>query len=133
MLPKISFLARTTRDCESIFVPSGTQITKLGLACSEKYGDKETQLFIDAVAFGKTGEFIANVQKGQRVFVSGKIQTESWQDQQGQKRSKISMVIENFEYVEKRDSLPQREVEVKDKPYSGDFPVIDDLDDSIPF
>ena len=108
MLPKLGFMARTIRDCELLYSQSGTAVCKLGLACSEKYGDKESQLFIDAVAFGKTAEFINSVTRGQRVYVFGKIQTDQWTDNQGQKKSKISMVIDSFEYVEKRDNNSQQ-------------------------
>ena len=110
-LPKISMLVRLTRDPEQIQTQSGTALTKLGLACSEKYKDKETQLFIDGTAFGKTAEFIASVRKGQRVFVWGKIQTESWKAQDGSNRSKISMVIEGFEYIEAKEASPQYQQE----------------------
>lgn len=107
MLPKVNFLARLTRDTELLYAQNGTAICKLGLACSEKYGEKETQLFIDAVAFGKTGEMLNKVQKGHRIFISGKIQTDQWQDNQGQKKSKISLVIESFEFVEKKSNNGQ--------------------------
>jgi len=107
MLPKINHLFRLTRDPETTFTAGGVQITKLGLAASEKYKDKETTLFIDATAFGKTAEFIASVTKGQRVFVSGRLQTDQWEDKNGGgKRSKTTMTIESFMYVEKRDDAP---------------------------
>ena len=105
MLPKISFLARLTRDPDLRFSASGMAVCKVGLACSEKYGDKETQLFIDGTCFKKTAEMIATVGKGQRVFVSGKISTDQWQDKQtGTNRSKTVMVIESFEFIESRDT-----------------------------
>lgn len=108
MLPKISFLARMTRDPEFKTTQSGIAICKVGLACSEKYNDKETTLFISGTAFKKTAEFISTILKGQRVFVTGKIQTDTWQDQQsGQNRSQISMVIESFEYIEKKGDNSQ--------------------------
>lgn len=109
MLPKISFLARMSRDPEIKYGNSGTAFAKVGLVCSEKYGEKETTLFIDGTAFKKTAEMICNIPKGQRVYVTGKICTESWQDaQSGQNRSKIAMIIEGFEFVEpKQQGQPQ--------------------------
>jgi single-strand DNA-binding protein len=103
MLPKITHVFRLTRDPELKYTQSGTALCKVGLVASEKYKDKETTLFVDATAFGKTAEFLNNVSKGQRVFVAGRLQTDEWQDQTGQKRSKTTMTIENFEYVEKRE------------------------------
>jgi single-strand DNA-binding protein len=103
MLPKITHIFRLTREPELKYTQSGTALCKVGLVASEKYKDKETTLFIDATAFGKTAEFLNNVSKGQRVFVTGRLQTGEWQDQTGQKRSKTTMTIESFEYVEKRE------------------------------
>jgi len=101
MLAKVNGLFRLTRDAELIYGNSGTAILKLGLACSEKFKDKETQLFLDAVAFGKAAEILNQHagSKGTQLFLSGKLETQSWQDQQGQKKSKVSMTIESFEFV----------------------------------
>lgn len=102
MLPKISSMFRLVKDPEFKEMSNGVQLCSLYLAASEKYKDKETKLFINAVAFSKTAEFISQVQKGQRVFITGKIQTEQWETN-GERKSKISMVVESFEYVEKRE------------------------------
>jgi single-strand DNA-binding protein len=101
-LPKINSLFRLTRDAEAKYSASGTAVVNLGLASSEKYKDKETQCFIDAVAFGKVGEIIAQYAgtKGTQIYLSGKLQTEQWQDKQtGANRYKHVMVIEGFDFV----------------------------------
>ena len=116
MLPKIQAVFRLTRDPELRYGQSGTAVCKVGLACSEKYGEKETQLFIDGTAFKKTAEMLNNVQKGHRVNVQGKISTESWEDQNGQKRSKTVMVIESFEFIEKRDNNQNQEQQSSQEP-----------------
>ena len=76
-LPKIQNVFRLTREPELKYAQSGTALCKVGLACSEKYKDKETQLFIDGTAFNKTAEMLNTVQKGHRVLVVGKINTGS--------------------------------------------------------
>jgi single-strand DNA-binding protein len=106
MLPKLNFMARLAREPETQYTQSGIAICKVTLASSEKYKERETQCFIDATAFNKTAEFLANVQKGHRVHVAGKLQTEQW-EKDGQKRSKISMIIESFEYVESKQQGQQ--------------------------
>lgn len=106
MLPKIQAVFRLTREPEFKISGQGTPVCKVGLACSEKYGDKETQLFIDGTAFKKTAEMLNQVQKGHRINVVGKINTESWENN-GQKHSKTVMVIESFEFIEKRDNSQQ--------------------------
>lgn len=102
MLPKINGLFRLTRDCEMAYAQSGTAVAKFGLAASEKYKDTETKLFIDAVAFGKTGEILQQYAgtKGTQVYLTGKIQLDQWQDKNtGENRSKTTMVIEGFDFV----------------------------------
>ena len=107
-LPKYGHMYRLTRQPELTYSSNQVAICKVGLACSEKYGEKETQLFIDATAFKGTAEALANVQKGHRVFVVGKLETQQWQDQQsGQNRSKICMIIESFEFIEKKGETQQ--------------------------
>lgn len=103
MLAKITGIFRLTRDLELRYGTSGNAIAKLGLACSEKFKDKETTLFLDAVAFSKPAEILNQYAgtKGTQLFLSGKLQTESWETD-GQKRSKVSMVIESFEFVGKK-------------------------------
>lgn len=101
MLAKVNGLFRLTRDAEVRYSGSGSAIVKLGLVCSEKYQEKETTLFLDATMFGKMGEVVNQYagKKGTQIYLSGKIQTEQWQDQQGQNRSKVSMIVEGFDFV----------------------------------
>lgn len=105
-LAKISGLFRLTRDAELKYSGDNKPILKMGLACSEKFGDRETQLFIDATAFGKPAEILNSYagSKGTQIYLFGKLQTESWVDQQsGDKRSKTSMIVEGFDFVSKGD------------------------------
>ena len=109
MLAKINGLFRLTRDLELRYGTNGNAIAKLGLACSEKFGEKTTQLFIDGVAFGKSGEILNQYAgtKGTQIFLCGKLQTESW-DKDGVKQYKTSMVIESFDFVgSKQDNQSQ--------------------------
>jgi single-strand DNA-binding protein len=101
-LPKLNGLYRLTKDAELKYSASGSAILKLNLAASEKFGDKETQLFIDATAFGKPAEIISQYagQKGTQIFISGKLQTETW-DKDGVKQYKTSMIVEGFDFVSK--------------------------------
>lgn len=153
MLAKINGLFRLTRDVEIMYTQSGVSIAKFGLACSEKYKDKETQLFLDAVAFGKAGEILAQYAgtKGTQIMLSGKLQTESWVDQNQQKRSKVSMTIEDFDFVsnkgtsqnqtqqQSQQQAPQQQQsyqqpqQQEQRPSSNSVPVIDIAEEDIPF
>jgi len=106
MLAKTSGLFRLTRDSELKYTQNGTALLKLGLVCSEKYKGKETTLFIDGTIFGKPAEIINQYagSKGTQIMLSGKLQTEQWVDKDNQKKSKISMVIEGFDFVSNRSN-----------------------------
>ena len=143
-LCKVNGLFRLTRDCELRYGSSGTAVLKMGLACSEKFGEKETQLFLDATVFGKPAEIISQHagSKGTQIFLTGKLQTESWVDKEsGQNRSKTSMIVESFDFVAKAKEAGQG-----DKPYTpptpqygkapmpqNNLPEIDINEDEIPF
>lgn len=109
MLAKIQGVFRLTRDLELKYIGDGTPIAKLGLACSEKYKDKETQLFLDASVFGKVAELLNQYAstKGTQIFLSGKLKTEQW-EKDGQRQSKVTMMIEDFQFLgSKQDSNQQ--------------------------
>jgi single-strand DNA-binding protein len=68
-------------------------------------------LFIDCAAFGKTGETIAgNLTKGRPIHVEGRLRLEQWEQPDGQRRSKIRVVVEQFRFVDRKpDSGPPAE------------------------
>lgn len=61
--------------------------------------------FIDCTAWGKTGETINQyMQKGKPIFIEGRLKYDSWEDKQGGgKRSKLTVVVDNFQFVGGRD------------------------------
>lgn len=97
-------MGNLTRDPETRNTPSGQSVTNFGLAVNRTWRDQsgntqENVSFIDCVAWGKTGEIIAQyVQKGRPILVSGRLDQRSW-DQDGQKRSKVEVVVEDFNFV----------------------------------
>jgi len=146
MLAKIQGVFRLTRDLELRYLQDGTPVAKLGLACSEKYKEKETTLFLEASVFGKISEILNQYagSKGAQIFLTGKLKTEQW-EKDGQKHSKIVMMIEDFQFVEKRDAQPQQnqaptyhheqipqdnQYQKQEMPSADSVPTIDvDLDD----
>jgi len=109
-LAKVNGVFRLTRDAELKYLSNGTAVIKMGVACSEKFGEKETQLFLDATAFGKPAEILNTYAgaKGTQIFLSGKLQTESW-EKDGQKHSKVLMIIEGFDLIgSKQEATPKQ-------------------------
>jgi single-strand DNA-binding protein len=104
---KVILGGHLTRDPELTYTPKGTAIAKLGLAVNRKWTSSETGetreevLFADCTAFGKGAETIAQyLKKGSGLLIDGRLRLEQWEDKQtGDKRSKITVVIEGFQFV----------------------------------
>ena len=100
-LNRVILIGRTTRDIELKYTPSGAAVCSFTLANGRKVKDVEQTSFIDCVAWQKSAEIIAQyVAKGHRIAVEGRLQQRSWDDQDGKKRSKIEVVVENFQFLE---------------------------------
>lgn len=105
-LAKAFIIGNLTRDPETRATPSGAQVTSFSIAVNRTYkgadgGQKEQVSFIECVAWGKTGEIIAQYcQKGSPLLVTGRIEQRSWEDKTtGQKRSRVEVVVEDFNFV----------------------------------
>lgn len=106
-LNKVLLVGRLTRDAELKFSNSGTAVATLRVAWSRKYGDKDRKLFLDAVAFGKTAEWIEKWAgaKGAAIFLEGSLETQEWTTDSGDKRSAIKMIVDRAGFAEsKRDA-----------------------------
>ena len=94
-----------TRDPEVRYLPAGTAIASFGVAVNRKWKDdqgnqKEEVTFLDVDAWGKTAETIAQwFRKGSPILITGRLKQETWDDKQtGQKRSKVKIVLDRFEF-----------------------------------
>lgn len=109
-LNKVMLIGNCTRDPEIRYTPKGTAVTELGLAVNRRYtadnGEKREEVtFIDVTLWGKTAEVAAEyLKKGRPLFVEGRLRLDSWDDKStGQKRSKLSVVGENIEFLGARE------------------------------
>ncbi len=97
-------MGNLTRDPETRTTPNGQSVTNFSLAVNRTWkgadgNQQESVSFIDCVAWAKTGEIIAQyMQKGRPILVSGRLDQRSW-DQDGQKRSKVEVIVEDFNFV----------------------------------
>jgi single-strand DNA-binding protein len=103
---KVILLGNLTRDPQLKYLPSQTAVVEFGIACNRKFRtangeDKEEVTFVDVTSFGKQAEVINQYfQKGKPIFIEGRLKFDSWEDKtSGTKRSKITVVIENFQFV----------------------------------
>lgn len=101
---KVILMGNLTRDPETRQTPSGQSVTNFSLAISRTWkgqdgSNQEAVSFIDCVAWGRTGEVIAQyIQKGRPILVSGRLDQRSW-EQDGNKRSKVEVIVEDFNFV----------------------------------
>jgi single-strand DNA-binding protein len=103
---KVYLMGNLTRDPEMRVTPKGTAICQFGLAISRSWKDesgqtREETAFVDIEAWGKQGEIIAKYcTKGRPLFVEGRLKFDQWEDKtSGQKRSKLKVVLENFQFI----------------------------------
>ena len=102
---KVMLMGNTTREPELRTLPSGTTVCDFALATNRIYRttsgeEKQETVFIDCTAFGRIGEVIAEYcPRGRALFVEGRLHYETWEDQAGNRRSKLSVIVETFQFV----------------------------------
>lgn len=116
---QVTLIGNLTREVEIRVLPKGTSIGQFGLAVNREFkgesGEKREEVtFIDCEAWGKTAEIIAKyTTKGRSLLVSGRLKQDTWEDKQsGQKRSKIKVVVENFQFLGGKNDAPAGEHQV---------------------
>lgn len=107
-LNKVLLIGRLTRDPELRHTPSGAAVADFGLAVNRFYkgqdgSRQEETAFVDVTAWGKQAELASQyLQKGRQVFIEGRLQFRQWTSPEGQKRSKLDVVIENMQFLDSR-------------------------------
>lgn len=96
----VQILGNLTHDPEVRYTQSGKAVATFNVAASNTFTSsdgetKEQTAFINCVAWGKLGESIGNLRKGNRAFVEGRLQTRSYETADGQKRY-VTEVVANF-------------------------------------
>jgi single-strand DNA-binding protein len=148
-LNKVMLIGRLTRDPEMRYTPSGQPVTSFSIA-TNRYGSgpdgdrKEFTDYHNCVAWNLGRRNLAeimgqNLKKGSLVYVEGRLQTRSWEGQDGQKRKTTEVIVNDFEFLESRAAtaasagagVPQHS---EDGPPSIEEPAVRDVDpDEIPF
>lgn len=136
---KVILMGNLTRDPETRTTGGGQSVTSFSLAVNRSWKgsdgqQQESVSYIDCVAWGKTGEIIAQyMQKGRALLVNGRLDQSSWDDKEtGKKRSKIEVVVEDFNFVGGNDGGSDGGSRQSSSPASnsrGKDTVIDDVDD----
>jgi single-strand DNA-binding protein len=113
-LNKVMLIGRLTRDPEVRTFSNGGKVAKFGFAVNNSKKNPNTgqwedePVYIDCDAFnrGETGKLADRVEKslakGHQVYLEGHLKLETWTDQTGQKKSKLSLVVDNLQFLEPR-------------------------------
>jgi single-strand DNA-binding protein len=103
---KVILMGNLTRDPELQYLPSGTAVAKFGLAVNRVYNDrqsgerKEDVCFVDITAWARQAEVCNEyLRKGSPVFLEGRLNFNSWETDDGQRRSKLDVVAERVQLV----------------------------------
>ncbi len=107
-LNKVLLMGNLTRDPELRVTGGNLAICKFGLAVNRVYRNregerKEDTTFVDVDAFGGPAETIAKyMSKGKPIFIEGRLQLDSWETNTGEKRSKLKVVCDSFQFIGSR-------------------------------
>jgi single-strand DNA-binding protein len=103
MVNKVFLVGNLAADPDVKATPKGTYVANLRLATNTYLGKddegnaKEQTEFHHLVAFGRTAEFAGQyLHKGRLVYADGRLQTNTWEDNAGQKRSRTEVVVDNL-------------------------------------
>ena len=151
MYNRIVLVGNLTRGIELRYTPGGTAVAGTGIATNRKFKaadgtQKEEVCFVDISFFGRSAE-IANqyLRKGSRVLVEGRLKYDSWQDQNGNKHSRHSIVVENMTMLgngsqsHQQTAAPQQQAAPQPQQQPQTPPTVeyrsadDPNDDEIPF
>jgi single-strand DNA-binding protein len=113
-LNKVMLIGRLTRDPETRTFPSGGKVANFGFAVNNRKKNQQTgqweeePVFLDVKAFNReTGRKLADLveqymRKGQQFYLEGHLQLDQWTSQDGQKQSRLRIVMDDFQFLEPR-------------------------------
>lgn len=100
----VCLVGRLTRDPEIKVSASGSSYARFAIAVDRRKKDDGAD-FINIIAFGKTSEFIEKYfRKGQRIGITGRIQTGSYDGKDGKKVYTFDVIADNVEFVESKSA-----------------------------
>ncbi len=122
-LNRVMLIGNLTRDPELRYTPAGLGVVSFGIAVNtpigkDDEGNRKTEtLFVDVVAFGKQAEVIAEyLRKGSLIYLEGRLRYRTWEDASGNKRSKHEIVLNNFQFLNRKGKeSPQEDVSIPEE------------------
>ena len=124
---KVYIMGNLTRDPELRVTANGLSICKFGLATTRHFSSqdgkkREETTFVDVDAFGRQAETLSSyMSKGRPIFIEGRLKFDQWESPSGEKRSKLGVVLESFQFIGARsdgtnNSDDKRDSNITSKP-----------------
>ena len=134
---KVELIGRLTKDPEVRYTQSSnTQVSNFTLAVSRRFvkeGEERQADFINIVAWGKTAEFCSKYfRKGQQVAVVGRVQTRTWDDDQGQKHYVTEVVAEEVYFADSKKENQESQNDIQFENTTSNI-TTDFENDTLPF
>jgi single-strand DNA-binding protein len=107
-LNKVMLIGNLTRDPDVRMLSNGRPVCNFGLALNRTFKDsegnrKEEVTFVDVECYGPRAEAVGRFfTKGRSIFVEGRLKLDQWESKEGEKRSAIRVVLDNFEFVDSK-------------------------------
>jgi single-strand DNA-binding protein len=127
---------RLTSDPETRETSSGTAVANFNLAVDRGFGEDKKTDYIPCVAFGKLAETITKyVSKGTLILISGTLQTKSWEDKEGNKRTGFEVLANEFAFCESKSSGSTNSPSETKKAVQGEISPLNEVSDNedLPF
>ena len=111
---RVILMGNLTRDPELRYTPSGTAVTDFGMAINRRRrsqdGDRRDEtVFVTVTAWARQAEVInEHFSKGRPIFGEGRLHLDEWTSSDGTRRSKLKVVLENFEFISPRGEMASR-------------------------
>jgi single-strand DNA-binding protein len=112
-LNKVLIAGNLTRDPQIKFFANEKAVANFGLAINRRFkaanGEaKEDVVFVDVEAWGRTAELVGQyLVKGRSCFIEGRLKLDQWEDKDGQKRSKLTVVAESVQFTDSKPATDQ--------------------------
>lgn len=135
MINVVNLAGNLTRDMEVKSTASGSYVGNFSIAVNERRPNKQSgewedhPHFFDCVMFGERARKLAKYfTKGTKLSISGKLSQNRWEDQNGNNRSKVEVIVNDFEFMSGRRSDQDAKAMIQDE-----FPGATVYDEDIPF
>lgn len=139
-LNRVILIGNLTRDPELRFTPSGSPVANFGLAVNRSYTNKAGEKvdnvdYFNIVAWAKLAELCAEyIRKGSPVAIEGRLQSRSWETEDGQKRSAVEVVAENVQFLGRPGAAGEGDRPSQGQAGASEAPADEiELEEDIPF